>query len=222
MSVKQKQLEKAQESRDRDILHVQEELMRQKDETLRSIKAHARNQVDQMASDIRNDREEEFLQEKERLRLEKDMACRQRKEVGYQELDIQMQRLRQKHQCEIQGQRERGQLYHKMDLDQLKLDYDNQIQRYKQQLLVNLQKEGDSSPDNQQTMKDIQALIQTLEKKQDDFKTLQTSKMKNEIKDEKAKIEAKKHQLTQSLRADYKNKYQLEELKADASIADTA
>ena len=79
-----------------------------------------------------------------------------------------------------------------MDLDQLKLDYDNQIQRYKQQLLVNLQKEGDPSPDNQQTMKDIQALIQTLEKKQDDFKTLQTSKMKNEIKDEKAKIEAKK------------------------------
>ena len=107
-----------------------------------------------------------------------------------------------------------------MDLDQLKLDYDNQIQRYKQQLLVNLQKDGDPSSDNQQTMKDVQALIQTLEKKQDDFKALQTSKMKNEVKDEKAKIEAKKHQLIQSLRADYKNKYQLEELKADASIAD--
>ena len=82
--------------------------MRQKDETLRSIKAHARNQVDQMVSDVRNDREEDFLQEKDHLRLEKDMACRQRKEVGYQEQDIQMQRLRQKHQCEIQGQRERG------------------------------------------------------------------------------------------------------------------
>ena len=74
--------------------------------------------------------------------------------------------------------------------------------------------------DKQAALKEIQQLIQTLEKKSDDYKALMAGKMKNEIKDEKAKIESKKYQLTQSLRADYKNKYEFEELKADANLQD--
>ena len=42
-----------------------------------------------------------------------------------------------------------------------------------------------------------------------------SSKLKTELKDEMAKITNKKHQLTQSLRADCKNKYEFEEMKAD-------
>jgi len=59
-------------------------------------------------------------------------------------------------------------------------------------------------------------MIANLEKKQDEERVSIQAKMMSELKEEKTKSEATKYQLSQSLKNDYKHKYEFEEMKADA------
>ena len=73
-----------------------------------------------------------------------------------------------------------------------------------------------TAQEKQNYIREVREMIQALEQKTEEERSQLGKKLKSELKDEMTKIQSKKHQLTQSLRADCKNKYEFEEMKADA------
>lgn len=81
--VKRQQLERAMLNREAELAAIRDELVRQKDDAVQTIKAQAQAAVKQAAQEIRTDREDEVQQDFEQLRLEKEMSLKHQKELVF-------------------------------------------------------------------------------------------------------------------------------------------
>jgi hypothetical protein len=66
----------------------------------------------------------------------------------------------------------------------------------------------------------VRELIKGLEAKLEQERAAAQKRMGAELHDERAKLANKKHQAIQSLRSNFKNKYEFEQMKADAHLQD--
>ena len=66
----------------------------------------------------------------------------------------------------------------------------------------------------------VKELIKSQEAKQEEERAAAQRRVGAELHDERTKLANKKHQAVQSLRANFKNKYEFEQMKADAHLQD--
>ena len=80
-----------------------------------------------MKSELKSDRDDEFLAEKEHHALSQQTILKQKRENIFAHHELMEQRIRQKWEGELRSEREKSEVYHKMDIDQVKIVAQQQI-----------------------------------------------------------------------------------------------
>lgn len=81
----------------------------------------AEERLDQFKAEIKSDKDDEFLAEKEQHALSQQTILKQKRENIIARHELIEQQIRQKWDGELRSEREKSEVYHKMDVDQVKI-----------------------------------------------------------------------------------------------------
>jgi hypothetical protein len=142
---------------------MRQELINNKQDALGSFVAQVNQALDSFYQDMKNDREDDFLQERENLQLASDTKIRQRRENQFSDFELMEASIRLRKDAEVKDHREKVEIYHQMDVNQIKAETDKRITMFKQRLLLQTGDQEGFNQEKQLWLKDIQDLITELE-----------------------------------------------------------